>query len=96
MDIQQVHKRVEIGLFIGESTDRGKGYGQEIVKLLVNYGFDYLNIVNIILKVFSGNTAAINTYQKCGFKEIGRRTKCYFAENKWHDELYMEVLRERS
>lgn len=95
-DIQQVHQRAEIGLFIGDCTDRGKGYGQETVKLLVNYGFEYLNINNIMLKVFSGNTTAINTYKKCGFREMGRRTKCYFVENKWHDELYMEILRERS
>ncbi len=92
-DIQQIHQRAEIGLFIGEAKDRGKGYGQEIVKLLVDYGFRYLNLNNIMLKVFSGNTAAINTYRKCGFKEIGRRTKCYFVENKWHDEIYMEILR---
>ena len=92
-DVQHIHQRAEIGLFIGEAKDRGKGYGQEIVRLLVDYGFKYLNLNNIMLKVFSGNVAAINTYQKCGFKEIGKRTKCYFIENKWHDEIYMETLR---
>lgn len=92
-DIQHIHQRAEIGLFIGEAKDRGKGYGQEVVKLLVDYGFRYLNLNNIMLKVFSGNIAAINTYRKCGFKEIGRRTRCYFVENKWHDEIFMEILR---
>ena len=37
-----------------------------------------------MLKVFSGNSTAINTYLKCGFREIGRRTRCYFVDNKWH------------
>lgn len=92
-DIQHIHQRAEIGLFIGEAKDRGRGYGQEIIKLLVDYGFRYLNLNNIMLKVFSGNTAAINTYRKCGFREIGRRTGCYFVENKWYDEIYMEILR---
>lgn len=94
MDIQQVYQRAEIGLFIGESSDRGKGYGQEVVNLLVNYGFQYLNLNNLMLKVYSGNGAAINTYKKCGFKEFGRRTRCLFVENKWHDELFMEILKE--
>lgn len=93
-DIQQIHQRAEIGLFIGEAKDRGKGYGQEIVKLLVDYGFRYLNLNNIMLKVFSGNATAINAYRKCGFKEIGKRTRCYFVDNKWHDEVYMEILRD--
>ena len=94
MDVQHIHQRAEIGLFIGDAKDRGKGYGQEIVKLLVDYGFRFLNLNNIMLKVFSGNATAINTYKKCGFREIGRRTRCYFVENKWHDELFMEILRE--
>ena len=64
-DIQQIHQRAEIGLFIGEAKNR----------------------------VFSGNIAAINAYKKCGFREIGRRTGCYFVESKWPDEIFMEILR---
>ena len=94
MNVQHIHQSAEIGLFIGEAGDRGKGYGREVVKLLVDYGFKYLNLNNIMLKVFSGNTAAISAYRKCGFKEIGRRTRCYFVENRWHDEIYMEILRD--
>lgn len=93
-DIQHLHQRAEIGLFIGNEKDRGKGYGQEVVKLLADYGFRFLNLNNIMLKVFSGNNPAINAYLKCGFSEIGRRTKCFFVENKWHDEVYMEILRD--
>jgi len=92
--IQHIHQRAEIGLFIGEAKDRSKGYGQEVVKLLIDYGFRYLNLNNIMLKVFSGNTAAINAYKKCGFREFGRRTRCYFVENKWYDEIYMEILKD--
>lgn len=93
MNINHINQCAEIGLFIGDAKDRGKGYGQEIVKLLVDYGFRYLNLKNIMLKVFSSNTAAINTYKKCGFREFGRRTGCCFVENAWHDEIYMEILR---
>jgi len=93
-DIQHIHQRAEIGLFIGEAKDRCKGYGQEVVKLLIDYGFRYLNLNNIMLKVFSANTIAINAYKKCGFREIGRRTRCYFVENKWHDEIFMEILKD--
>ncbi len=77
-NIQQIHQRAEIGLFIGEAKDRGKGYGSEVVKLMVGYGFRYINLNNIMLKVFSGNTAAINAYKKCGFTEIGKKNCFYF------------------
>lgn len=92
-DINQMYQRAEIGLFIGEKTDRCKGYGTEALKLLTEYGFKYLNLINIMLKVYAGNNIAINTYLKCGFKEFGRRTKCLFVDGQWQDEIFMEVLR---
>jgi RimJ/RimL family protein N-acetyltransferase len=94
MDVDSLLQRAEIGLFIGEISDRGRGYGQEVLKLLIDYGFHFLNLKNIMLKVYSGNTRAIHAYQKCGFREFGRRTKCLFVENQWHDEIYMEILKE--
>lgn len=60
----------------------------------MDYGFSYLNLNNIMLKIFSGNIAAINAYRKCGFKEIGRRTRCCFVENKLYDEIFMEILKD--
>ena len=93
--IQHLHQTAEVGLFIGDAKDRGKGYGQEVLKLLVDYGFRYLNLKNIMLRVFSGNKSAINAYAKAGFREFGKRTKCFFVEDTWHDEIYMEILKEK-
>jgi RimJ/RimL family protein N-acetyltransferase len=90
--IDHLHQRGELGIFIGNKDDRGKGYGQEAVTLLVDYGFRYLKLNNIMLKVVSSNVAAVNAYKKCGFREFGRRTKSFYIENKWHDEIYMEIL----
>lgn len=84
----------EIGIFIGDNDYLGKGYGTEILKALVKYGFDHLLLNNIMLKVFSFNERAIKSYKKVGFKEFGRRHKCYNIENTWYDEIYMEILRE--
>ena len=46
--------------------------------------FDYLNLNNIMLKVFSFNESAINCYKKIGFKEIGRRRQCYYLKGKFY------------
>ena len=93
MGVDHLNQTAEIGLFIGNPEDKGKGYGQETVKLLVDYGFRYLNLKNIMLKVFSGNERAIHTYQKCGFREFGRRTRCLYVDNQWNDEIYMEIMK---
>lgn len=91
--IDNLKQTATVGIFIGEEENRGKGYGTEAMKLLVQFGFEYLNLNNIMLKVFSFNEGAIKSYQKCGFKEFGRRHEVYPLKNKWYDEIYMEILK---
>lgn len=77
-DINHLHQKGEVGLFIGEEENRSKGYGTEALSLLVEYGFNYLNLKNIMLKVFSFNKRAIKSYEKIGFKVFGKRTEDYY------------------
>jgi len=81
-----------VGLFIGEENNRNKGYGTETLKLLLDYGFNYLNLNNIMLTVKSFNERAIKCYKKVGFKEIGRRRESYFLDGKYYDDIYMDIL----
>ncbi len=82
----------ELGIFIGEEQYRNNGYGNEALKLLIDYGFNILRLHNIDLHVFSFNKRAINCYKKIGFKEYGRRHECYFLDGKYHDKISMEIL----
>ena len=54
-------------IIIGEKKERGKGYGQNIVKFLLDYAFKNLNRSKVELNVFEWNTVAINCYKKMGF-----------------------------
>jgi len=94
MDVNFLKQTAELGIFIGEASERNKGYGEEVIKLLIKYGFDYLNLNNIMLIVFSFNESAIKCYKKCGFKEFGRRHNVVTIKNKLYDDIYMEILKE--
>lgn len=83
-----------VGIFIGEEENRNKGYGTETLKLLISYGFDYLNLNNIMLCVYSFNKNAINCYKKVGFKEMGKRRNAMILKNKRYDIIYMDIIRE--
>lgn len=92
--VSHTFQRAELGIFIGEEADRGKGYGKEVLSLLLEYCFDTLNLHNVMLKVFSFNERAVHTYKRVGFKEIGRRREAYFAKGKFWDDIYMDILRD--
>lgn len=87
-----IHRTAELGLFIGEEKYRNKGIGTEVVQLLLAYGFNVLNLNNIMLKVFEFNKGAIKAYEKAGFQLFGRRRQAYFINGRYYDELYMEIL----
>lgn len=93
-EIDHIRQCAVVGLFIGDEDNRNNGFGQDALNLLLDYGFNYLNINNIMLKVFSFNERAINCYKKVGFKEIGRRRQSYYLKNKFYDEVYMDILRD--
>ncbi len=87
------NQKGSIGIFIGEEENRNKRYGSEALELLISYGFEYLNLNNIMLSVYSFNESAIACYKKVGFKEIGRRREAYFKNNERYDDIYMDILR---
>jgi len=93
-DLDKIWGNATVGIFIGEEENRCKGYGTEALKLLISYGFDYLNLNNIMLSVYSFNETAINCYKKVGFKEIGKRRNSVMIKNKRYDIIYMDIIRE--
>lgn len=93
-DIDHIHRRATLGIFIGDINFRSNGYGTEAIRLILDYGFNYLNLNNIKLEVLEFNERAQKCYQKCGFKEYGRRRKCNFTNGKYYDVIEMDILAE--
>ena len=81
-DIDHLNRNAFLGIFIGEEKHRGKGYGDEAIRLVLNYGFKTLNLHNIMLSVHADNYAGINCYKKAGFRESGRRREWVFKDGK--------------
>jgi RimJ/RimL family protein N-acetyltransferase len=92
--IDQTHRFAEFGLFIGPTELRGQGYGTEMTRLTLKYGFETLNLHRVWLKVFEFNEAGIATYKKCGFVEEGRARKIHWKGDCWHDDIWMGILAE--
>ena len=94
MSIDQISRNAEVGILIGEADYRGRGYGTEAMKLLVDYGFNALNLRNIMLKVHADNERAYASYVKAGFREFGRRSGGTYKDGNYVDVICMEILNE--
>ena len=92
--INRVESKATLGIFIGRSEYRGKGYGEEAINLLLDFGFNYMNLNSINLTVLDCNERAKACYKKCGFKEMGRERQGKFVNGKYYDAVMMDILRE--
>jgi len=86
------NRSATFGILIGEPECRGKGYGTEATRLMLDYAFTALGLHNVMLTVFEFNPAGIRAYEKAGFKAIGRRRKCRMMGGKLWDEVHMDCL----
>ncbi len=92
-DIDYPNHNAEFGIMIGEKDQWGKGYAVEAAQLLLNYGFNELNLHRISLEVYSHNTRARRAYEKAGFVHEGTLRESYFRGGAYHDTLVMAVLK---
>ncbi len=93
-DVDLIHRNAMLQIFIGDEQNRDRGYGKEAIKLLLEYGFNNLNLNNIMLNVYSFNKRAIKLYESLGFKKFGTRHKSHYFKGQFYDEIQMEILKD--
>lgn len=92
-DIDEVNKKAEYGIFIGEETAQGKGYGSEAAKILIKHGFETLGLHKIMLRVFAFNKKAVKSYENAGFKQEGYLKDEVCIDGTFYDIILMGIIR---
>lgn len=91
-DIDYAHHKAEYGIFIGEDSARGKGYGTAAAKLMVRYCFEELGIHKLMLRVYAENQQAIRSYEKAGFEKEAYLRDDVYVDGKYRDIVLMAIL----
>jgi len=93
-NVNHVDGIAECGIFIGDKAYWNRGYGTEALSLLLDFAFNLQNLRNVKLDVYEFNQRAIRCYEKCGFKQIGRRRKARTIGGSHYDVIYMDIIAE--
>jgi RimJ/RimL family protein N-acetyltransferase len=84
---------LEIG-YVLVPNERGKGYGTEAVKIIVDYLFLSKAIEHVQAITDVKNLASQNVLKKAGFKKEGIIRKSAFIRGEWRDGCLYSILRE--
>ncbi len=93
-NIDRVNRKCSIGMGIAKLENRSKGYGQQALKLMLHYGFQYLGLERITANTLDVNIGAQRSLEKCGFALEGRERKSVYLNAEMHDRLNYAILKE--
>lgn len=88
--INWIYRTCELGIFIGEIDQQGKGYGSEAYQLLEQFASRYLNIRKIKAYVVSDNGSATKMYNRLGFSKVGELAEERFIDGVYHSVFILE------
>jgi RimJ/RimL family protein N-acetyltransferase len=86
-------KTREIGYALVPS-ERGKGYGTEVIKMMLDYLFLKTDVVRIQVPTEVGNLPSRKALKKAGFKREGRMRKSSYVRGEYRDMYLYSILRE--
>ena len=86
------HQRATWRLRIS-SNFQGKGIGFEAIHMILDYGFNTLNLNKIVSDSFVDNIAIIKLSKKLGFAEEGVVKSHYFHQGRFRDAINFGLLR---
>lgn len=83
----------EIGIDIPEDEYGGKGIGQEVLTLWIEYLFNKRSFTRLGFETWQGNKGMIRLGEKLGFIEEGRIRKGCKVKGIFYDRIKMGILR---
>ncbi len=90
--LDYVSRAAIFSICIPETNNWGHGYGQEATRLMMEYGFEILNLNRIQLHVWEKNERAIRAYGKAGFQREGLLREAMYHNGEYCNFLVMGLL----
>jgi len=91
-DLEPKDRRAALGILIVNNTERGKGYGAEVLTLICNYCFTHLDLHQVYANVTEDNLASIKLFEKNKFEKVGVKKDWVIAGGKFKNEILYQLI----
>ena len=92
-DFDPHNQRAGIGILIAEKNDRKKGNASEALEILIQYGFEVLNVKQLYCNITADNENSMVLFQKLGFEVSGNKKQWIREGNIFKDEYILQKFR---
>ena len=93
-DIDFLNRNGHLARFLWDKDIIGMGLGTEVLKFLMKFAFDKINLNKVIVSNVSSNVAAEKSCLKLGFTLEGKLRDEFYADGNYFDVNYFGMLRD--
>lgn len=95
-DFEPLHRRAGIGILIGEPEARQQGLAADALQVVIDYGFETLQLHQLYANIPANNTASIALFEQAGFERVGTRKDWLSSPAGYIDEyMYQRIQSEK-
>jgi diamine N-acetyltransferase len=94
VNIDLVHRKAEPFIAIGDKECWGKGFGSEVVRTLLNYGFNELRLNRQYGYMLDNNPGALKMDLRAGYKKEGLLKQDVIIHGEYHDRIMLGITRD--
>jgi len=92
-NIRWFNKNAYISIFV-DVDKQGRGYGSKILKSILKFAFETMNLERVTAEIYEYNEASIKLFESLGFVKEGRLRKAKYMDGKYWDIIIYGLLRD--
>lgn len=92
-DFDPKNKRAGVGILIADQNDRGKGFATEALHLIIDYGFEILDLHQLYSNIRVDNESSLALFKRLGFEVTGLKQDWVYEKGRFMDEYTLQLLR---
>ncbi|MDP2894167.1 MAG: GNAT family protein [Sulfurimonas sp.] len=92
--ISHLHRSAEFSIMIGNKDFQGKGYSKEASLMMLNHGFNTMNLHRIYSGTMQNNEPMKHLSLALGMKQEGVFRDEVYKNGKYHDTIRFSILKE--
>ncbi|MFN8165227.1 MAG: GNAT family protein [Bacteroidia bacterium] len=87
------NKRAGVGILIADKNDRGRGFATEALHLIIDYGFEILDLHQLYSNIRIENESSVALFKRVGFEVTGLKQDWIYEQGKFYDEYIMQLIK---
>ena len=89
--LDAINRRGGVGIVLLESY-RGKSFAGMALDILIDYGFNFLNLHQLFCNIESANEASLKLFRRRGFETAGVKKEWKRKNGVWVDENLLQLI----